>query len=138
MRQNFYWLVYKIFWCIHSFHLIYIYPLSISLNPAIHRMDNSQNFLCPRCREQDESYPCFIFHWNLSKATQNFISGLINLNYIFNTPFKVNPKAKALVNGGFIFQFHDGLHFKTLPTLLEVFFTHFMKRDMTKLRNSQI
>ena len=37
-------------------------------------------------------------------------------------PFKVSPKAKAIINGDFIFQFHDGIHSKILTTLLEMFF----------------
>ena len=35
---------------------------------------------------------------------------------------KVIPKAKAIIDGDFIFQFHDDVHLKILPTLLEVFF----------------
>ena len=103
-----------------------------SLPSAIHRMTNSPNILCSRCTEQDESHPHFIFHWKLSKTTLDFISGLINLDYTFNMPFKVRPKAKAIINGGFISKFHDDVHSKILPTLLEEFLRHFIKIDMTK------
>ena len=57
--------------------------------------------------------------------TKLYIRGLIHLNYIFNIPFKVSPKAKAIINEGFIFRFHDGIYSKILPTLLEMFFKHF-------------
>ena len=30
-------------------------------------------------------------------------------------PFKVSPKAKAIINGDIIFQFHNDIHSKTLP-----------------------
>ena len=52
----------------------------LPLNPGIHKMDNSPNIICPRCREQDEPHTRFIFHCQLSKTTLDFISGLINLN----------------------------------------------------------
>ena len=52
--------------------------------------------------------------------------------------FKVNPKAKAVINGACMFQFYDGMHSKILPTLLEIFFRHFIKMNMTELMNSHI
>ena len=51
-----------------------------------------------------------------------FFSGIAQSNLHFNMPFKVSPKAKDIINGGFIFRFHDGIHLKILPTLLEMFF----------------
>ena len=45
-------------------------------------------------------------------------------------PFKVSPKVKAIIKGGFIFQFHDGINSKILPALLEKFFRHFIKMNM--------
>ena len=30
-------------------------------------------------------------------------------------PFKVSPQAKVIINGDFIFQFHDDVHSKILP-----------------------
>ena len=59
--------------------------------------------------------------------TRFYIRGQINLNYTFNVAFKVSLKAKAIINGGFIFQFHDAIHSKSLPTLLEMFFRHFVR-----------
>ena len=47
-------------------------------------------------------------------------------------PFKVSPKAKAIINGGFIFQFHNSIDSKILHTLLEMFFRHFIKMNMTE------
>ena len=55
-----------------------------------------------------------------------------NLIYTFNMTFKVSPKAKVIINGGFIFQFHDGIHSTILPTLLEIFFRQFIKMNMTE------
>ena len=52
--------------------------------------------------------------------------------------FKVSPKAKAIINGGFIFQFHDGIRSKILPTVLEMFFRHFIKMNMTEQMNSHL
>ena len=62
-----------------------------------------------------------MFHCKLAKTTLDFIKGLINLNYTFNMSFKVSPKARVIIDGGFIFQFDDGVHSKILPTLLKVF-----------------
>ena len=42
---------------------------SLRLNPAIHRMRNTPNILCPRYKEQKESQPYFIFYCKLSKIT---------------------------------------------------------------------
>ena len=68
---------------------IHFYPL---LNPAIQRMCNTLNILCPRCREQDESHPHFIFYCKLSYVTPDYISELNNLKYSFNIPFKFSLK----------------------------------------------
>ena len=80
---------------------------SLHLNPPMNRMDSLPNILRPRCKKADESHPHFMFHCKLSKTTLDFISGLINLNYTFNMPFKVSPKAKskAIINGTFISHF---------------------------------
>ena len=42
---------------------------SLLLNRAIQRMGNTPNILRPRCMEQDESHPHFIFYCQLSKVT---------------------------------------------------------------------
>ena len=65
---------------------------SLPLNLAIQRMDNAPKILCPRCKDQEESQPYFIFHCKLSKITLNFISELITLKYVFNIPFKIIVK----------------------------------------------
>ena len=67
------------------YKLIYF---SLPLNPAIYRVGNAPNILCPRCIEQEESQPYFIFYCKLSY----FISELINLKYAFNIPFKITLK----------------------------------------------
>ena len=56
--------------------------------------------------------------------TRFYIRGLITLNYTFNMPFKGSfNKAKAIINGGFIFQFHNGIHIRKFSLLsLEMFF----------------
>ena len=76
------------------FHLIWykLIHFSLLLNPAIQRMGNTHNNLHPRCMEQDESYPHFIFSCKLSKVTLDYIGELINLNYSFNPPFKFSLK----------------------------------------------
>ena len=65
---------------------------SLSLKDAMHRMGNALNILRPKCKEQEESYTHFIFYCKLSKTTLKFMSELINLNYSFNTPFKISLK----------------------------------------------
>ena len=76
------------------FHLIWYKRIhfSLLLNPAIQRMGNTHINLHPRCMEQDESHPHFIFSCKLSKVTLDYIGELINLNYSFNPPFKFSPK----------------------------------------------
>ena len=51
----------------------------LPLNTAIQRMSNEANIMCPRCKEQKESQPYFIFYFKLSKITLDFIRELINL-----------------------------------------------------------
>ena len=58
--------------------------------------------------------------------TRLYIRELINLNYTFNMSFIVSLKTKVIINGGFIFQFHDGIHLNISPTLLEMFLRHFV------------
>ena len=57
-----------------------IINFSLPLNPAIHRMGNTPNILCPRCKEQKESQPLFhilllskaiAFYFKLSKITES-------------------------------------------------------------------
>ena len=52
-------------------------------------MGNAVNILRPRCKEQKESEPNFIFYCKLPKTTLGLISELINLKYAFNIPFKI-------------------------------------------------
>ena len=77
-------------------------------------MGNTLNILCPRCKEQKESQPYFIFNCKLTKITLDFISELINLKYAFNIFFKVTLKTIII---GTSSQFHDGVQLKILPTL---------------------
>ena len=67
-------------------------PFSSLLNPIIHKMDNTPNNLCIRCREKDESNSLFIFCCKLSKVTLDYISKLINLSNSFNIHFKISLK----------------------------------------------
>ena len=83
-------------------------------NPAIHRMGNAPNILCPRCKEQEESQPYFILHCKLYKITLRLYQLTVNLEYAFNTPFKVTLKT---IKMGTSFQFHDDVQFNILLTL---------------------
>ena len=65
---------------------------SFPLNLAIHRIGSAPNILCPRCKEQKDSHPHFIFYCKLSKTNLDFVSVLNNLNYSFNIPFKASLK----------------------------------------------
>ena len=89
---------------------------SLPLNSAIHRMGNTPNILCPRCKEQEESQPYFIFYCKLSKITLDFISELINLKYSFNIPFKITLKTIIM---GTSSQFHDGVQLTFYPHLAQ-------------------
>ena len=84
---------------VYMIEYMYIYSIwykrihfSLLLNPPIQRMGNTPNILHPRCMEQDESHPHFIFYCKLSKVTEDCISELIKLNYSFDLPFKFSLK----------------------------------------------
>ena len=53
-------------------------------------------------------------------------------------PFIASPEAKATINGCFLFQFHNDIHSKILPIFLEMFFSHFIKMNMTEKMNFHI
>ena len=73
----------------YIFSILYkLIHFSLPLNAAMHRKGNAPNILCPRCKEQNESQPYFIFYCKHSRITPDFISELINLKYAFNIPFK--------------------------------------------------
>ena len=100
----------------YIFSILYkLIHFSRPLNPEIHRMANTPNVLCPpRCKEQKESQPYFIFYRKLSKITLDFISELINLKYDFNTPFKITLKTIIMRTSS---QFHDGVKLNISLTL---------------------
>lgn len=106
---------------------------SFPLNPAIHRMGNSPSILCSRNSKKDDSYLHFIFHWKLPKTTLELITGLINVNCTFNTPFKVSHEAKVILNGGLISQFPDSIYSNILPALLESVSQTFYKDGYDKI-----
>ena len=91
---------------------------SLPLNSAIHRLGNSLTTLCPRCKESDETHTHFLFQCKLSKTTLNFINELINLNYNFQSSFKICIKDILM---GTSSHSHDGVKLEILPTLIEVF-----------------
>ena len=97
----------KIYYCILS---IWYKFFSFS------RMDNLPNSLCPRRREQ--LCPHFIFHYKLSKTTLDYLSEIVNLNYTFKTPLKLDHHKWVSS------QFHGDIHLKILPTLMKVFLRH--------------
>ena len=99
----------------YIFAILYkLIDYSLPLNPAIHRMRNTANTLCPRCKEQKESQSYFINYCKLSKITLDFISELINLKYAFNIPFKITLKTIIM---GTSSELHDGIQINILPTL---------------------
>ena len=85
---------------------------SLPLNPAIHRMGNTPNILCPRCKGQEESKPCFTFFVSFPKLLWDFISELINLKHAFKIPFKITLRTIIM---GTSFQFHDDVQLNILP-----------------------
>ena len=93
------------------YKLIY---LSLPLNPAIYRMGNVPNILCPRCKEKEEPQPYFIFYCKLPKITLRFFSEITSLKYAFNIPFKIILKTIIKRTS---FQFHDGVQLNILLTL---------------------
>ena len=77
----------------YIFSILYkLIHFSLPLNTAMHRMGNTPNILCPRCKEQKEPQPYFILYCKLSKIILGFISELINLKYAFNITFKITQK----------------------------------------------
>ena len=86
-------------------------------------MCNTLNIVCPRCREQDESHPHFIFYCKLSKVTPDYISELINLNYSFNIPFRFS--LKTIIMGSFSILWW--CTFKNSTKILEVILMHLFK-----------
>ena len=89
------------------------YQFFSSVKPCNHRMSNAPNILCPRCKEQKESQPYFIFYCKLSKIILDFISELINLKYAFHIVFKITLKTNKKGNTS---QFHDGVQSNILLT----------------------
>ena len=97
----------------YMFSILYkLIRFSLLLNPAINRMGNTSNILCPRCKEQKESQPYFIFYCMLSKITLDFINELINLKYTFSIAYKITLKT---IIKGTSSQFHDDVQLNILP-----------------------
>ena len=84
-----------------------LFDFPLPLNPAIHRMGNTPNILGPRCKEQKESQPYFIYDCKLPNIIVDFIIELINLKYTINVRFKITHKTIIM---GTSSQFHDLLN----------------------------
>ena len=100
-----------------SYIFSFLYKLinfSLPLSPVIHRMGNTSNIMRPRCKEQKDSQPYFIFYYKLSKITLDYVSELINLKYAFNIPFEIFLQTVIM---GTSSRFHDGVQLNILPTL---------------------
>ena len=96
------------------YKLIYF---SVPLNPATHKMGNAPNILCPKCKEQEESQPYFIFYCKLSKIILRLHQWTNQSKirfYCFNIPFKIALKTIVM---GTSFQFQDSVQLNILPTL---------------------
>ena len=76
-------------------------------------MGNGPNIQCPRCKEQKESQPYFIFYCELFKITLDIIIELINLKYVFDIFFKITLKTIIM---GTSSQFNDGVQLNIFPT----------------------
>ena len=63
----------------------------------------------------------------VGKVKTQKIPGVFSNMYIFKS-----SKAALIINGGFIFHFHDGIHSKIPPTILEMFFRQFIKMNTTE------
>ena len=98
----------------YIFSILYkLIHFSPPFHPAIHRMGNGLNIQCPRCKEQKESQPYFIFYCNLFKITLDIIIELINLKYAFDILFKITLKTIIM---GTSSQFNDGVQLNIFPT----------------------
>ena len=67
----------EMLWWIASYIFSIWYKLiyfSVPSNPAIHRMDNAPNIVCPRCKEQEETEPYFIFYCNIKITLRKLLS----------------------------------------------------------------
>ena len=80
---------------------------SLPLNPVIHRMGNAAKILCPSPDVEIKKglNPILYFIANPPKLLQTSSSELINLNYSFNIPFKINLKAtkELLLNSKMVY-----------------------------------
>ena len=85
-----------------------------SLKPAIHRMGNAPNIMCPRWKEQKESQPYFKFCCKLSKITLKLHVWTNQSRYAFNIPIKITLTTIII---GTSLQFHDGIQLNIWPTL---------------------
>ena len=106
--------------CIFSI-LYKLLHFSLPLCPAIQQMGNTPTILCPRCRENEESHPHFIFHCQLLQTTLNFINRLINENYQFQTPYQISI-TDILMN--LSYKTYEDVRLEILPTLIKVFLRH--------------
>ena len=108
---------------LYPFHLVHTHPffLFLALTPALHRMGNNPNSLCPRCTEREESHTHSIFYCRFSQTTLDYINKLINLNYTFRPPFRISIKDILTATS---FRTHDGVKPEILQTLIEVFLRH--------------
>ena len=73
-------------------------------------MGNTSNILCPTCVKNKKSLTPVLYF--IASFTLDFISGLINLKYAFNIPFKITFK---IIIMGTSSQFHDGVQLNILP-----------------------
>ena len=79
-------------------------------------MSDTPNILCPRCKEQKESQPYFIFYCKLSKIALEFVSELINLKHVFNTHFKITIKNIIMGSSS---EFHDSVQLNIFPHIAQ-------------------
>ena len=84
-------------------------------------MGNTPNALYPRCNESEESHPHFIFHCKLSQTTLTFINRLINRNYKFQSPYKINITDVLMASFD---RTHEDIKLEIFPILIEVFIRH--------------
>lgn len=104
---------------IYFLSMNFLIIFSLYLNPAMHRIGNSPSISSLRCKEK-ESTSYFVFYSKLSNTKLGFMTELMNLNYSFNTPFKISLKRHWELSS----QLDDGAQLKILLKLLEIFLRH--------------
>ena len=92
---------------------IKLFIFFLPLNTERYRMNNAPIFCVPDLKKKKSLSPILYFIVSFPKLLWDFISELINLNYVFSIPFKINFNTNIT---RISFQFRDSVKLNILPT----------------------